>query len=382
MTASALIGVALAVLASLALNGGYLLQHRGSRDAVAVSLRRPIATLRGLLASRIWLAGTAGGLLGWAMHVAALSQAPLSLVQAFSAGGLALAIPLAARLTRSPLARAEIRAIVLMGGALVLLGIGAATTGTVTAPTAAMIAFLLLAAAAAAALALAPARGRRAHALGLAAGVLYGAADAATKAATGAAHAGVLAGLLSPWVATVGVASVGAFFCFQRGLQLGPALPVIALMTAATNVVAVVGGLTVFSEPLGATAGFAALHTVALVTVGVAAWLLAPAQVRMADEDGGADRGRAATRGLLVDEADANGADRGLDAVVDLQLGEDARDVVLDGAAADVQRLTDARVVPAPGQEPEHLELPRRQPDRRHLPILPLAHLADDPSGD
>ncbi|MCW3002706.1 MAG: hypothetical protein JWQ20_2004, partial [Conexibacter sp.] len=158
MTASALIGAALAVLASLALNGGYLLQHRGSRDAVAVSLRRPIATLRGLLASRIWLAGTAGGLLGWAMHVAALSQAPLSLVQAFSAGGLALAIPLAARLTRSPLARAEIRAIVLMGGALVLLGIGAATTGAVTAPTTAMIAFLLLAAAAAAALALVPAR--------------------------------------------------------------------------------------------------------------------------------------------------------------------------------------------------------------------------------
>jgi hypothetical protein len=82
------------------------------------------------------------------------------------------------------------------------------------------------------------------------------------------------------------VASFGAFFCFQRGLQIGPALPVIALMTAATNLVAILGGLTVFSEPLGTSSATGLLHAVALGIVGLAAWRLAPAQVRMSDAAG------------------------------------------------------------------------------------------------
>lgn len=286
MTVPMLAGVVLALLASLALNGGYLVQHRGSHGAPAISARRPLASVRGLLASRLWLAGTAAGLAGWGLHVAALSQAPLSLVQAFSAGGLALAVPLAARVTRSRLARAERLAVLVMGGALATLGIGAAATGTSVAAPAAMTVYLLVCAAGAALLAILPARRRRAHVLGVAAGVLYGAADAATKAATGAAHAGLVHGLLSPWAAAVAVASSGAFFCFQRGLQIGPALPVIALMTAATNVVAVLGGLTVFGESLGSSAAFSAIHAGALVAVGLCAWRLAPAQARLADEPG------------------------------------------------------------------------------------------------
>jgi hypothetical protein len=284
MTVTVLIGIALAVLASVLLNGGFLVQHRGSKDAPAVSVRRPIVTLRGLLASRIWLAGTAAGLAGWGLHVAALSQAPLSLVQAFSAGALALVVPLAARITHSSLAPAERHAVLLMGGALAALGLGAATTGRVVAPAVGMSIFLALAVGVAAAFAAAPARTRRAHLLGIAAGVLYGAADAATKAATGAAHAGLLAGLISPWVGAVVLISVGAFFSFQRGLQIGPAVPVIALMVAATNVTAIIGGLTVFAEPLGAGSTFAGLHVVALAAVVLAAWRLAPAQLRIASE--------------------------------------------------------------------------------------------------
>jgi len=36
------------------------------------------------------------GLAGWALHVGAMRDAPLSLVQAFVAGGLALTVPMAA----------------------------------------------------------------------------------------------------------------------------------------------------------------------------------------------------------------------------------------------------------------------------------------------
>ena len=283
MTTGLLLGIALAVVASLALNTSYLVQHLGSQSAPAVSIARPLATLRGLLTSPLWLAGGAVGLAGWALHVVALSQAPLSLVQAFSAGGLAFAVPLGAAVTRSRLRRPERRAIVMMGGALALLAVGTGGPGLAAVPTAGMVAYLALAASTAAMLAVAKATARRPHLLGIAGGVLYGAADAATKAATTAATAGLAAGLLSPWTLAVIAASAAAFFCLQRGLQLGSALSVIALMTAATNVVAILGGVLVFGEPLGSSAVTATLHVGALLLVGLAAWRLAPAQARLGE---------------------------------------------------------------------------------------------------
>ena len=104
-------GLALALAASLALNTGYLLQHRGSAGAPEITPLRPLATLRSLLASRAWVAGLALGTLGWLMHVGALSRAPLSLVQAFVAGGLVLAVPIGSRLFRQVLRPAELAGI-------------------------------------------------------------------------------------------------------------------------------------------------------------------------------------------------------------------------------------------------------------------------------
>jgi hypothetical protein len=282
MTAPLLIGIALALLASVALNAGYLVQHLGSQHAPEISIARPIATLRGLLASRLWLLGSIAGVLGWGLHVGALSQAPLSLVQAFSAGGLALAVPLGAWVTRTRLERRERVAIVAIGGALSLLGVGAGGAGLATVPAVPLAVFLVVCLVVSAGLSALPAGPRRPHLLGIAAGVLYGSADVATKAATTAAHAGGLAhGLLSPWPLAIALACSNGFFCLQRGLQLGSVLAVIALMTAVTNVVAILGGLLVFSEPLGATAPTSVLHAFALLLVGTAAWRLSFTQERL-----------------------------------------------------------------------------------------------------
>jgi hypothetical protein len=282
MTTPLLIGVALALLASVALNAGYLVQHLGSRHTPDISIGRPIATLRSLFASRLWLLGSAAGMVGWGLHVGALSQAPLTLVQAFSAGGLALAVPLAAWVTHTRLSRRERGAVVAMGGALALLGIGTGGAGTPGVPAAALTVFLLVCLVASAGLSALPAGPRRPHLLGIAAGVLYGSGDVATKAVTSAVQAGGAAhGLVSPWAVAIAAASAGGFFCLQRGLQLGSVLAVIALMTAATNVVAILGGLLVFSEPLGATAGSGVLHAFALLAVGVAAWRLSFTQGRL-----------------------------------------------------------------------------------------------------
>jgi hypothetical protein len=100
----------------------------------------------------------------------------------------------------------------------------------------------------------------------------------AIKALTGVAHDhGLLAVLGSPWLAAAVLATAGAFFSFQRGLQTGRAVPVIVLMTAGTTAVSVAGGFAVFGDPLGRTPLLAVLHAAGFVLVTIAAAMLAPA---------------------------------------------------------------------------------------------------------
>ncbi len=276
------VGVALAIAASLALNVGYLLQHRGLVKGPDISLRHPVATMRWLLASRTWVAGLALGTVGWALHVGALSRAPISVVQAFVAGGLALALPIGRRLFRQPLEPAELRGIFVLALALGALALGIHDHGAHGNFAATALALFLAGAVAAAALLTAvPAGERRPHALGAAGGLLYGAADVAIKALTGIAAAHGLAHVLvTPWLPVAVLTTLAAAYCFQRGLQLGRALPVIALMTAATNALSIAAGFVVFGDPVGQTPILAAVHVAALVVIVAVASRLALAQAK------------------------------------------------------------------------------------------------------
>jgi hypothetical protein len=275
---SVVLGLGLALVASLALNGSYVIQHVGSVGAPPIDARRPIATFRGLFASRMWLAGAALGMAGWGAHVAALAHAPLSLVQAFVAGGLGLMAPIASRALGHPLSRVEWAGVAIAVGALVLLCVGLGHPGVHGHVSAgAMAAFSVVCLFATGAL-LVFARSWRAQALGLVGGILYGMADVAIKAVTGVAHAHGLAGVIrSPWVLVAAVATAGAFFAFQRGLQSGRAVPVIVLMTTATTVVSIAGGFAVFGDPIGRTPALVVLHLIAFGLVTLAAAALAPA---------------------------------------------------------------------------------------------------------
>jgi hypothetical protein len=127
---------------------------------------------------------------------------------------------------------------------------------------------------------------RRPMGLGVAGGLLYGAADIATKALTGVAErSGAAAVISSPWLLAATGATIAAFFAFQRGLQAPHPVVVIGLMTAATNVSTIVGGLVVFGDPLGATPALATLHVAAFVLVAAAAWRLVTAQTTLATRD-------------------------------------------------------------------------------------------------
>jgi hypothetical protein len=276
------IGVLLAVAAAVALNASYLMQHAGSARGAAIDPRRPLGTLASLLRSPIWAAGGAVGLTGWALHLGAMREAPLSLVQAFVAGGLALSAPMAAIGLRRRPAAGEAQAVGLMVLALVLLSVGLGGGGRHAAfADEALGGALALLAGGAGLLAALASGPHRSLALGAAGGLLYGAADMALKAVTGLHGADSI--LLSPWLFAGLACTVGAFFAFQRGLQADRPVAVIALMTAATNVSSIAGAFVVFGDPLGRTPVLAAAHAVAFALVFVAAWRLAPAQAGLVE---------------------------------------------------------------------------------------------------
>jgi hypothetical protein len=116
--------------------------------------------------------------------------------------------------------------------------------------------------------------------LGAAAGAMFGLSDIAIKYLTHAIDGGVLE-LVSPWTLAALAASVIAFYASARGLQLGPAVEVIALTSIAANLTAIIGGVLVFKEPIGTGPAAITGRVIAfgLVIVGAA---LMPAPLRAA----------------------------------------------------------------------------------------------------
>ncbi|MEA2149919.1 MAG: hypothetical protein QOD69_1749 [Solirubrobacteraceae bacterium] len=262
------VGIAAASAAALLLNASYLVQHAGLATAPVIRASRPLVTARALLASRTWMTGALLGYCGLALNTLALGLAPLSLVQSIVAAGLVVVALGAAWARRRRPGTRELVAIGLIVVALATLGVGAGAKPAGAPPAAALLAFATIAALVAAAIA----RRGHPHRLGLAAGVLYGTTNLALAALL--ASGGGLAVVAVAVVAGAAV-TAGGFFAFQRGLQSGPPTGVVTLMTAGTNVVAILGGLLVMGESLGATPALAALHAGAFALVVLAGLLAA-----------------------------------------------------------------------------------------------------------
>jgi hypothetical protein len=269
------LGLVLALASAFALNWGFVVQHGAASVLPPLRVRRPLHSLRLLFANARWLVGFLVGIGGWVLYVAALKVAPLSLVQAVSAGGigfLALLVHFGAGGER--LTRREWVGIAFGVSGLVLL---AATLGHGVASGRqahwTSVAVWLAVSAAAAALAAGPlGLGLAGGAgLGIAAGIFYAAGDVATKAAVGG-------GARLAFVPAVLAAHGLAFVCLQLGFQRGGALTTIGLSTLLTNALPIAAGLLLFHErlPGGAAGGLRAL-AFALVTV-CAALLARPDQ--------------------------------------------------------------------------------------------------------
>jgi hypothetical protein len=221
----------------------------------------------------------------WVFHVAALSVAPLSLVQSVLAGGMVLLAVMAERVFGMRIGRRQ-----WVGLGLTALGLMALAVTLPAARSAhshfsasGMFVFEAALIATGTLLIMGPRIGapseHHGFMLGAAAGILFGVSDIAIKAISGLIGADGLAGLLSPWTAFCVIASVAAFYASAKGLQDGDAVPVIAVTGTAANVAGVVGGIIVFGDPLSGDPVSLVVECFAFVLVIAAAWLM-PAPVR------------------------------------------------------------------------------------------------------
>lgn len=290
MNSSVAFGVTLGLLSSVLFNTSYLIQHKALDGGPSLEFASaPLRSIRELFTHPLWLFGGAVGLGGMVVYIIALDYAPLSLVQAFLAGGLILTVPLAMVIGNHRPTHREVSGAALMTLALVLFAFGTKADGPTNSFDLRGLAVLVGSAAVFGVLL--AGRGVRVgpvELVGLAAGLFYGASDALFNALVGIAHDGLEALASSPWTWICLATAIGAFLCLQRAFKDGQKKPVgvIALMTAATNVTAIGAGIAVFHDPLGINDFWIAVHTVAFLLVLVAGWLLASAQAVV--EEGGA----------------------------------------------------------------------------------------------
>jgi hypothetical protein len=263
-------GLLLALGSAAALNWGFLAQHGAAASLPPLAVRRPLRSLGLLFATPRWLVGFCVGLAGWGLYIVALRLAPLSLVQAASAGGIGLLALLVSRTTDARLTRRDWSGVALAVTGLALLGASLArhAGGGRPASPGAVAAWIGVSIGLAAVVA-GPGASRlvAGAGLGVASGVLYAAGDVATKAA-------VAGGVALAFVAAVLVCHGLAFVVLQLGFQRGGALATAGVSTLLTNALPIAAGMAVFRE--GVPDGiFGVLRCAAFASVVIGAGMLA-----------------------------------------------------------------------------------------------------------
>jgi drug/metabolite transporter (DMT)-like permease len=281
------LGILLALLCAFAANLGFFFKHRGACAAPAVNIRHPLRSAKALWCSKWFAIGMGVGGAGWALHVAAISLAPLSVVQVVLSGGVVLIAVMADRIFGFEVGRRQWFGLAFTAVGLILLGVtmpqphGPHSTFSL----AAMVAFEGALFGVGGLLILGPRAGAPAqhHGVMLAAasGILFGVCNVAVKALTGlVGHEGIL-GLASPWLLVAAAGSVTAFYASAKSLQDGAAVEVIAITGTAANIACIAGGIIVFGDPMPGTALGIVVQGFAFVLV-VTASALTPAPVRSA----------------------------------------------------------------------------------------------------
>ncbi|CAN5606610.1 hypothetical protein BH20ACT19_BH20ACT19_08660 [soil metagenome] len=295
------VGLVCALLSAVGSNLAFLFKHRGAVAAPDVDMRHPVNSAIDLFRSRWWSIGWGVAAVAFALHVAALTLAPISIGQAVLAGGLVFLAVLAERFFGFELGRRQWIGIGVVAVSLSLLtltggGGGEANSGY---SYAGMIIFEGIAVCIGLLLVLSHLVERlpvqRGVLLGIAAGLGFGISDVAIKALSGDLDSGP-AGLLSPWSVIIVTAAVFSFFASARSLQIGDGVAVIAVTSVAANLSTIVAGLAVFGDPLGDDALVVVVRVTAFALILVGAALIpAPVRAGEAVEEPGAEPPSATT---------------------------------------------------------------------------------------
>ncbi|MHB8656377.1 MAG: DMT family protein [Solirubrobacteraceae bacterium] len=276
MTFSVELGLLLALLTAFGSVAGFLYKFRGAREAPPVDFRRPLHSTALLFRSPLYSLGILIALASWGFHVAALSLAPISLVQSVIAGGLVLLSVVADRLFGIRVSRREWTGVALTAVGLAVLAATLSGTGEAAHSRYAPGTLAIYIGALSAAGLLIAAASRRGVVLAVSAGLLWAASDTSIKALSSHLHAHGLGVLVHPLALVILLASLLGLLVSARSLQLGEAVPVIALTSAAANLSTIAAGPIVFAEPLPAGRLELALRLAAFALVILAAALTPP----------------------------------------------------------------------------------------------------------
>src|ERR1700761_4886830 len=276
MSASVELGLVLALLTALGSVVGFLYKFKGAREAPEVKLGHPIHSTIELFRSPVYSLGILIALISWGFHDGALALAPISLVQSVIAGGLVL-LPVAAdKLFGLPVTRRE------------WIGVGLTATGlaflaaTMSGDTSSahsqyhpgtLAIFLIVVGVVGLICGL---RVKRPAWLAVSAGLLWATSDTSIKAASSHLSSLGIGVVIHPLAVVILVASLIGLLISARSLQLGDAVPMIALTSAAANLTTIAAGPIVFGEPLPAGQAALVVRVLAFALVVVAAALTPP----------------------------------------------------------------------------------------------------------
>jgi hypothetical protein len=253
MSLSVQLGLLFALATAVTSIVGFLLKYRGADESPAVTLRNPVRSSLALFKSRWYTIGIIVATASWGLHVAALSLAPISIVQSVIAGGLVLLTVIADRVFGFTVTRREWICVGLTALGLAFLAATMHGTagdkhsdydpGTLALYVGGGAAIGLLAALAS----------RRSAAggpaLAMSAGLLWGASDVSIKALSGHLDQGTF-GWIHPLALVILAASLVGLAVSARSLQIGDAVSVIAITSASANLCTIAAGPIVFGEPL------------------------------------------------------------------------------------------------------------------------------------
>jgi drug/metabolite transporter (DMT)-like permease len=265
-------GIILAALSVTMYSTGMVLEKYATRRLPSVHARRGLAMIATLTRDPLWVLGFLLLALGLGVQVIALTLAPISIVQAIAASGIALFLTLAHFLLGEKLSKVEYLGLSAMLGSMVLLGLSVGSRNDVATGTSSLLALLSIAVPAIVAGALlflstdklhgATQQGRQLKAplFGLSSGLLYGVAALGVKqTSTVVKHFGLFDSV--PHVLSsfgfylfLGSTALG-FLVFQTALQRTTASVFVPVNNATSSTFFIVTGTLLFHERLPGAEG-------------------------------------------------------------------------------------------------------------------------------